>query len=212
MLAFAAGLSRRATVLAGLASALAGCASTQISSQWSDPALAGAPLRGNTVMVVCQAAELSTQRICQDQLAAQLRAMGATPVAGQPAADNGDRNAAAKAQLPAARAAGAKALWFATVAPDAAYVSPGPQISFGIGGFSMGGGGSHSGGGVGVSMPVGGGRVDTAYGAENTVFDAADGRVLWSAKAVAPPSDRVDAQLADLAKVAAEAARKAGLF
>jgi len=61
-------------------------------------------------------------------------------------------------------------------------------------------------------MPVGGSSVSTAYGAESALLNVADGRVLWSAKAVAPPSEQVNQQLAELAKVLAEAAQKANLF
>lgn len=201
----------QAGLLAGLL-ALAACASTKINSQWVDPALSGAPLRGARVLVVCQAAELSIRRLCQEQIAAQLGRFGARAVMGQGVGPEiTDRTAAAAQQLPAARAVGASALWFAAVAPDAAYVAPGPSISFGIGGGSWGGGGG-AGGGVGISMPVGGSSVSTAYGAESAVLTVAEGKVLWSAKAVAPPSDQVNQQLAELARVMVEAAQKANLF
>lgn len=203
--------SAGAALLVGLG-ALGGCASTKINSQWVDPALSGAPLHGAKVLVVCQAVELSIQRLCQEQIAAQLGRFGARAVAGSGVGPEvADRAAAAAQQLPAAKAAGASALWFAAVAPDASYVAPGPSISFGFGGGSWGGGGG-GGAGVGISMPVGGSSVSTAYGAESALLNVADGRVLWSAKAVAPPSEQVNQQLADLAKVLAEAAQKANLF
>jgi hypothetical protein len=70
------------TRFAGLAGALlmAGCASTQLDAQWVDPQLANSSLRGAKVLVACEAAEAVVKRICQDRLAAEVTAHGATPV------------------------------------------------------------------------------------------------------------------------------------
>lgn len=198
-----------AAVAAGL---LAGCASTKIQSQWIDPALGAKPLRGAKVLVACQAAELSIQRSCEDQFVAQLAARGVLSEGAKGRVTlAGERDAVVAALVPLARSVGAMAVLHVIAAPDASYVSPGPSISFGFGGGSWGGGGGGA-GGIGISMPVGGASVSTAYGAESSIYMAADGRVAWSAKAVAPPSENLNAQLGELAKIQADAAQKAGLY
>ena len=68
------------------------------------------------------------------------------------------------------------------------------------------------GGGVGVSAPVGGGKVTSGYAANGRLTDAASSRLMWTARAAATPSSDVNAQLADLAKALLDAADKAGLF
>jgi hypothetical protein len=173
-------------------------------------------LRGAKVLVVCNANEASIKRICQDQLSAEVAASGATPVTG-----SGSDNPAAGAApitpelLAAARSAEAKAILSSTIAPDATIINPGPTVGFGIGGFG-GSGGWHSGGGVGtsvgVSMPVGGGGVTTAYAASMVLTDVASGRMMWTSKVTAPASKDVGAQIGKLAKTGVEAAQKAGLF
>jgi hypothetical protein len=91
-------------------------------------------------------------------------------------------------------------------------VAPGPTIGIGIGGF---GGGYRSGGGVGFGMsaPIGGaGPAETGYGATASLTDVASGRLMWSARASAPPSSDVGRQLSDLAVLLLDAARQAGFF
>jgi hypothetical protein len=208
---------RRQRSLASLAAAaalvLAGCASTtQLDSQWSDPQFAGTSLRGARVMAVCEAAEQALKRHCEDQLAAQLTAYGAT-VLPAPAVvpDSAARQSSAEPYLAAARAAGAKAVLVANVAPAAAVARPGPSIGVGIGGF---GGGYRSGvgGGVGISLPVGAGKVDTGYAADTALTDVASRRLMWAGKASAAPSSDLNAQVAELAKAVLAGAAKAGFF
>jgi hypothetical protein len=86
-------------------------------------------------------------------------------------------------------------------------VSQGVTLS--IGGFGFG---RSSAGGVGVSAPIGGGQVSNGYSANGRVTDVASGRLMWTARASAPPSGDVNAQLADLSKTVLDAAGKAGLF
>jgi len=192
-----------------LAAALvAGCSSTpQLDAQWSDATLGPGFLRGARVLVACDAFEVVVRQICQDQLAAQVGARGATPVflaPGYPVAT--DRSIDAQL-LPAAREAGAKALMVMTVAVAVNDVSPG--FSIGIGGFGFG----PSGGvGVGVQAPVGGGRVTSGYSANGRVTDVPTGRLVWTAKATSPPSSDINAQMSELSKAVLGAADKAGLF
>ncbi|MGZ8260507.1 MAG: hypothetical protein ACXWUL_08150 [Caldimonas sp.] len=186
----------------------AGCATgPQLDAQWSDPSLGPSLLRGARVLVACDAYELVVRQICQDQLANEVVARGATPVfvaANTPIAT--DRSIDAQL-LPVAREAGAKAMMVMTVAVAVQDVSPG--FSIGIGGFGFG---RHSGAGVGVSAPIGGGRVTSGYSANGRVTDVPSGRLVWTAKATAPPSADVNAQMAELSRAVLAAADKSGLF
>ena len=187
---------------------LAGCASgPQLDAQWSDPQLGAGYLRGARVLVACDAAEIVVRQICQDQLASEVVARGATPVFAAPTVAVVTDRAIDGQLLPAAREAGAKAIMVMTVAVAVNDVSPG--FSIGIGGFGFGG---HTGGGVGVTAPIGGGKVTSGYSANSRVTDVASGRLFWTAKATSSPSSDVNAQMADLSKAVLGAADKAGLF
>jgi hypothetical protein len=192
---------------------LAGCATTQVGAQWKDPAFQGQSLRGARVLVACDAAEPVIRRICQDELSAQVQALGATPVQAPDAGSNEAQPIEGR-MLSAARMAGAKAVFSASVSPDATIVNPGPVFGFGLGGFNFGGGGYGSGVGVGVDVAVPSGRAQTstAYAANGVLTDVASGRMMWSAKATTPAQSNLNAQLAELAKAVAVAAQQAGLF
>ena len=189
---------------------LAGCAASRIDAQWSDAQFNGQPPRGAKVLVACQAADPTLRRICADRMAAKLSALGMLPLL---AADSGDAPAPDEAALlQAARAAGAAALLRTSLAPEAVALAPAPAFSIGIGGF---GGGYRSGGGVGVgvSAPIGGpGPAQTGWGASAALSDAASGKLMWSARASAPPSSDVAAQLDTLAALLLQAAREKGFF
>ena len=193
--------------LAALASvaALVGCASTKVDAQWRSTELPANFLRGAQVMVHCETNEPVLQHICEDRFSADLAALGARPVLAAPGAV---APTAADAQaLPAARSSGAKALFSVTIGVASQSVSQG--MSIGIGGFGFG---SSSGGGVGVSAPIGGGQLSTGYSASSRVTEVASGKLVWTARATAPPSSDVNAQLAELSKIVVDAAAKAGLF
>ena len=199
----------RATLAASLAAlAAAGCATTQIEAQWRDPQLEASYLRGARVYVACDAAELVIRQICQDQLAAEVGARGATAVSppGDLPPATTDRSLDVQL-LNAARDAGAKAVMVMTVAP--AYNQVSSPVQIGIGGFGFGSSGSV---GVGGSVPVGGGKVTTGYSASSRLTDAGSGKLLWTAKASSPPSADVNAQMTELSKTTFGAADKAGLF
>lgn len=82
-------------------------------------------------------------------------------------------------------------------------------MTLGIGGFGFG---RNVGGGVGVAAPIGGGEVSNGYAANGRITDVASGRLMWTARASAPPSSDLNAQLADLSKSVMDAASNAGLF
>ena len=196
------------TLAAAVALTLSACASgPQLDASWRDPQLGPGYLHGARVLVACDAAELVVRQICQDQLASEVVARGATPVFVGPGVAIATDRAIDGQLLPAARDAGAKAVMVMTVAVAVSDVSQG--VSIGIGGFGFG---SHSAGGVGVSAPIGGGKVTSGYAANGRVTDVASGRLLWTAKATASPSSDVAAQMGDLSRSVLGAADKAGIF
>ena len=206
---FSVSPSRNSIVAATLAAGLlAACASSaQLDAQWRDPGLGSNFLRGARVLVACDAYEVVIRQICQDQLAGEVTARGATPVTVPPAtALFTDRSIDAQL-LSAARDARASAMLVMTVAVAVNDVSPG--FSIGIGGFGFG---RHSGVGVGVDAPIGGGRVTSGYSANVRVTDVANARLVWTAKATSPASSDVGAQMGELSKAVLGAADKAGLF
>ena len=198
----------RGASIALLAALAAGCASgPQLDAQWSDASAAPGLLRGARVLVACDAAELVIRQICQDRLAGEVAARGATPVFVPPETPIATDRSIDSQLLAAARDAGAKGLMVMTVAVAVHDVSA--PVSIGIGGFGFG---SSSSVGVGVSAPVGGGRVTAGYSGNGRVTDVANGRLVWTAKATSPPSSDVNAQMADLSRTVLAAADKAGLF
>lgn len=206
---FSVSPSRNSIVAATLAAGLlAACASSpQLDAQWRDPGLGSNFLRGARVLVACDAYEVVIRQICQDQLAGEVTARGATPVTVPPAtALFTDRSIDAQL-LSAARDARASAMLVMTVAVAVNDVSPG--FSIGIGGFGFG---RHGGVGVGVDAPIGGGRVTSGYSANVRVTDVANARLVWTAKATSPASSDVGAQMGELSKAVLGAADKAGLF
>jgi hypothetical protein len=197
---------RIALPLAALAGLSAGCASTNIQAQWTDPQFANHALQGAQVMVRCEARETALRQICLQQLSDQVRAAGALPV---PAPDTASAEAGQSDApvLDAARSSGARAVLTARVAPGAAVAAPRPQVGFGVGSW-----GGSVGTSVGVSVPVGQQRVNTAYTADMVLTDVASGKIMWTSTISTPASSNVNAQLADLAKSGVEAAKKAGVF
>ena len=189
----------------------AGCATTEVSVQWTDPKFAGRSLRGEKVLVVCASPEVAIRNNCQDDVAAHLRVAGAEPVIGsdprltvEPSND---------ATLAAARAAGAKAVLTSTITRDVTVVGSGSRIGFGIGGIGGGGGGiSGGGGGIGIGLPAGGGQETSSYKASMVLTDVASAHVMWSGTITTPASENIDTQLHELARVGVEAAQKAGFF
>ena len=198
------GLAAAVLVAAG-ALFVAGCASTRLDAQWSDPQFQGRSLRGAKVLVVCNANEPVVRRICQEKLAAQVAASGATPILAPEdvAAGPTDRT------LAAARGAGATAVFGSTMGPEAVVVGAGPSFGVGVGGVSGGG----VGGGVGISFPFGGGgQVDTGYAANVVVTDVATGQLMWTSKVTTSSWQPLETQISELVKTAVEGAQKAGLF
>jgi hypothetical protein len=189
-------------------SLLAGCAATRLDAQWADPQLSPGLLRGAKVLVSCEAYEPVVKQLCLDQMSSELTARGASPVLASEAPNaTPGRPVAPDQLLAAARSAGARAIWSTTM--QIADQAPGSGFSVGLGGF---GGGSHVGGGIGVSLPVGGGQGSNGYAANAKLLEAGSGKTLWTAKASARPSSDVGQQMGELARALFGAGDKAGLF
>ena len=185
---------------------LAACASTGVDAQWRSVELPAGYLHGATVLVSCETGELVLKRICEDRVVGDLAARGVRSVLPAPSAAAVPPPGVTDMQyLPAARDAGAKAVFSVSVGLASQNVSQGISLGLGIGGF-----GRHSAGGVGVSAPIGGGQVSSGYAMNGRVTDVASGRLMWTARAVAAPSSDANAQLAELSKSLLDAA--AGLF
>jgi hypothetical protein len=192
---------------------LAGCATTQMDAQWSNPEYSGRSLRGQPVLVACEAPEVTLQRICEDQVAAQVSARGANPTknstlsaAGSPPAGATDPYAVTAKRI------GAQAIVRTTLAAGPPVVSDsGPVIGFGLGGGSFGGG-SYRSGGAGVTLPVGGAKTTQALSAETVLINPANGVTMWSGRASSPTNLDAGGQVTELARVIVEAVQKSGLL
>lgn len=193
----------RAAALAAPLLLAAGCASSDIRAQWTDPQFANRPLQGATVMVHCEAREMALRQVCLDEVSEQVRAAGAVPVpAPDSAAGEGDAQ-----MLDAARSAGARAVLAARIAPGQTVATPRSRVGFGVGTW-----GGNVGTSVGVGVPVGSQRVDTSYTADMALTEVASGKLMWTSTLATPASRDFNAQVAQLAKSGVEAAKQAGLF
>lgn len=210
------GILRAGLLAAGLAGLLAGCASTQMSAEWRDPAAAAGSLTGARVLVVCRGPDETLRRVCEDQWSSQLGAKGIVvqtsySIPGFPWA-SGDTSDEMRA---AVRASGAAALASMSLSPsDVAVVSPGAQVGVGIGGGSGGGyrGGGFSVGGIGITLPIGGATATQGLSSSSSLVNVASGKLVWSGSASTPASGDVLAQVNALTQVTIEAIRKAGLM
>jgi len=208
-------LDRRLAEAAGLLF-LSGCASTQLGAQYVDPQFPRQALRGAVILVVCEAPELAIKLICENQISSQLTQLGARPLTDSRLVNpTPGQEPPPGHYLPAAQAAGARAVFSTTLTPDYWQANPMSSVSIGIGGWGGSGGyhgGSGVGGGVGVTMPVGAAQGGTGLAALGSIIDVASSRVMWSAKVTTPPAADFSTQVAEATKALAEVARQTGLF
>jgi hypothetical protein len=194
---------------------LAGCASTRMETQWRDPQYAGPALKGQKVLVVCRVQDETLRRVCEDQWTMQLGARGVTAVrsysvTGFPAGGE----ASAEQVQTALRATGA----IATANTDLTFsfvpvVRPGPVVGVGVGGGGWGGGGFST-GGIGISIPIGGGATQPAQSIAATtgITSASTNALIWSGTATSPSSGNASAQISDLVATTIEAIQNSGLL
>ena len=189
---------------------LAACASSpQLGPEWVDPQLGTRSnlLRSARVLVACEAHDRAVRQVCQDRLAAEVVARGATPVFASSDTPLAPDRAVDGQLLPAARHLDAAAVLVVTLVPAVTDVSPG--FSVGIGGFGFG---RSSGMGVGVAAPIGGGQVTTGFSANGRATVVATGKLAWTASVVAQPSADLSAQLGALCKALLDSAESKGIF
>lgn len=210
---------RAAARAALLALGLAGCASPgpRLGAQWADPQFPQHGLQGAAVLVVCDSVDTALRLHCEADASSRLLALGARPVTDAAIVHpTPGREAPAGQFVGAARAAGARAIFSATLAPDFSQPSAVPTFSIGIGGFGGSGGsrgGSGFGGGVGVTLPAGGtASAASGLAAIASVIDADSGRVVWTARATTPPGADVVTQVGDALRTLVVSLAQAGVF
>jgi hypothetical protein len=194
-----------ATISLTTAAALAGCGIAPLDAQWKDPGHPAESLRGTTVLVVCESDEQVVKQMCQDRVAAELRALGANtalvPYSVDPTATRLSDEA---------RAVKARAIFSTKLSPDVPRYGSSSGVSVG---FGMGGGFGHRGfGGVGVSAPLGGSRISQGYVANASLSDVASGRLMWTGKASTRSSEDLNWQVDSLTKAVVGGAQQAGFF
>lgn len=207
----AARLPRLAATLC-VSLALVACAAPRADVERTDSQAAGAPPLATPVLVVCEAPDAELKSQCEDRLGGLLQERGVAVVAAPQAATAAQGQARGDARyLAQARAAGAKAVWVASVGLDMA--APDSQtsagVSIGLGSFGRRGG---VGAGIGVTVPIGGGAAPSRYAADTRITDVASGRLVWSAKAGSPPAGDAGNQMGHLLQRLVGAAADAHLF
>lgn len=208
-------MSSRVLPLLLLAAVIAGCATTEMTAQWKDPAY-GSALTGSRVLVLCQARDDTLRRVCEDQWATRLATHGVAGIRSYSLPGFPPGGAANPEEMAmAGRESGATAIASTQLTlSDFAVVNPGPQVGFGLGGGSGGGyrGGGFSVGGIGLSFPVGGATTTRSLGSSTSLVDLASGAVIWSGSATTSASGDVTSQVGALTEVTIEALRKVGLI
>ncbi len=191
--------------------ALQGCTPARMSSQWHDTGYRGTLQAGARVFVLCETGDQTLRRLCEDGWRGALHSegLGAVLSYAQPGArTQGPANA--ELALQAARATGSAALVVMAVAPGHhTVIQPRPQVGIGIGGGS----GGFSYGGIGISMPIGGGgTVRAGLVAETTLTDSARGAVVWSGAASGHANRSAAEQVEALVEVSIAAMKDAGIL
>jgi hypothetical protein len=192
---------------------LSSCATTRMDAQWTNPEYQGRNVRGASVLVACEAPDLTVQRICEDQLAAAVSSRGAKATLNSQLSPSGAPAAGNDPYLAAAKRVGARAIVRMTLSPgQAVAVDSGPSIGIGVGGGSGGSRSGGFGGGVGIGFPIGGSRVSQAFGAETALIDPANGATMWSGRASSSTSQSVTEQVTELAQTTMNALQGTGLL
>ena len=195
------------------AALLAGCATTQMNSQWKDDRLIEGLAKAGRVLVLCQARDDTLRRVCEDQWASELGAHGVVAVRSYSLAGFPPDGLADPAEVKAAaQSSGATAVARMQIAAgELVLIDPGPQLGFGVGSGS----GAYPGGGFGfgafgLSFPVGVATARQGLSSSTTLVDLASGALVWSGNASTAADDDATAQVSALTKITVEALKKAG--
>jgi hypothetical protein len=191
------------------ASLLAGCATTRMDAQWSNPDYAGRTLKGASVLVACEAQDATLQRICEDRLAAEVSSRGGKPTLNSQLRETAMPPAGVTdPYVAAARRIGAGAIVRTTLQAGLPMATGGgPTIGLGIGGGS-----GRVGIGGGVALPIGGTRVSQAYTSETALIDPANGAIIWSGRASSSTAQDVTGQIGELTSTTLQAVQRAGFL
>jgi hypothetical protein len=202
----------RMLAAAATAVVLGACATPQMEAQWRDPQLGAKSMQGRAVLVVCRGLDITLERICEDRFAADAQAIGIKVVRAEVSREApADPAAASELLLRAARAVRADAVLATSLERGTAYVAPsGGSVGIGVGG-SSGGWGSRTGGGIGITLPIGGAS-GPALAASTSLTDAVSGKLIWSARARGSGMVNEADQVGEVSRVTAEALKGAGLF
>lgn len=201
-----------AVIAVGALVLMTACATTRMDAQWTNPEYQGKSVRGGSVLVACEAQDMTLQRICEDKLAAAVSARGGKPTLNSQLAATAAPPSGNDPYLAAAKKLGARSIVRMTLSSGVPVaVDSGPSIGIGVGGGS---GGYRSGGfgGVGIGIPIGGARVSQAYGAETALIDVTNGATMWSGRASSSTAEDVTGQITQLAQTTVDALQSAGLL
>jgi hypothetical protein len=189
----------------------AGCATSGLDVQWKDPQTPAGALKGRSVLVVCRGLDLTLERICEDQLAVDVAALGARVVRAEAMRDlPADPAAASEPLLKAARAVQADAVVAAVLERGPGPATGGSTVGIGVGG-ATGGWGSRAGGSIGITLPIGGAPAP-ALAASTRLLDAGSGKLIWSARTRSVDGRSEGEQVAELTRVIAGALQATGFF
>lgn len=189
------------------------CATTRMDAQWTNPEYQGRGARAGSVLVACEAQDLTLQRICEDKLAAAVAAQGAKPSLNSQLGGAATPPTGNDPYLAAAKKVGARAIVRMTLSSGIPVaVDSGPSIGIGVGGGSGGYRGGGGFGGIGIGFPIGGARVTQAYGAETALIDVNNGATMWSGRASSSTAEDVTGQITELATTTVGALKAAGLL
>ncbi len=170
-------------------------------------------VRGASVLVACEAPDLTVQRICEDQLAAAVSSRGAKATLNSQLSPAGAPPAGNDPYVAAAKRVGARAIVRMTLSSgQPVAVDSGPSIGIGVGGGSGGYRSGGFGGSVGIGFPIGGARVSQAFGAETALIDPSNGATMWSGRASSSTAQNVTEQVTELAQTTIGALQGTGLL
>lgn len=189
------------------------CATTRMDAQWTNPEYQGRSARAGTILVACEAQEMTLQRICEEKLAAAVTAGGAKATLNSQLAATATPPSGNDPYVAAAKKVGARAIVRMTLSSGVPVaVNSGPSIGIGVGGSSGGYRSGGSFGGVGIGFPIGGSGVSQAFGAETALIDVTNGATMWSGRASSSTAEDVTGQITQLAQTTVEALKGAGML
>jgi len=186
------------SALGGLAlvSAVASCASTEMTSTWTDPAAKGVAL--SKVAVLCMTKDPGLRRQCEDNASNELRNKGAQSVASyQLVGDDLKDREAVKSKLKAGGVDGVLMLRVTNVSEQVTPVG-GPYAGF-DGYYDWAGAGAWGPGAV---------ETDTVVHVVSNLFDLDKNKLIWSGTSKTFDPSSISQFMTDLSKAVAKSLQK----